>query len=263
MTIWKQRIYVDPGVEEFGDPIPNSRISQFENPSISPFLQLAVPDMPKEQPGPSRRIARAIPADKLEQDLERFRLKAIEFGASMAKIIPAEWVQIDERVRLKCSIPLCPHYDRSVFCPPHTPSPDLMRKSLARYRHAILFALDVVPAEDFSDRSIQRKAGADWAKKTFEIVGRIETLAFGNGYYLAMGFGQASCQKALCGQERCLVLGGGVCPYPLKARPSMEAVGMDVYGLVTQAGWDIYPIYRSVHPAEVPRALSVGLVFIC
>jgi predicted metal-binding protein len=218
--------------------------------------------MSKEQQGPSILIAPAIPADKLEQDLERFCTKAIEFGASMAKIIPAEWVQIDERVRLKCSIPLCPNYDKSLFCPPHTPSPDLMRKSLARYRHAILFALDVVPTGHFSDRSVQREAGADWAKKTFEIVGRIETFAFGNGYYLAMGFGQASCKKALCGQERCLVLEGGVCPYPLKARPSMEGVGMDVYGLATKVGWDIYPIYRSVNPAEVPRALSVGIVFI-
>jgi hypothetical protein len=42
----------------------------------------------------------------------------------------------------------------------------------------------------------------------------------------------------------------------------MEAAGMDVYGLVTRAGWEIYPIFRSVNPAEVPRALSVGIVFI-
>jgi predicted metal-binding protein len=77
-----------------------------------------------------------------------------------------------------------------------------------------------------------------------------------------MGYGQASCKKALCGQETCLVLDGGKCPYPLKARPSMEAVGIDVYGLVTKVGWDIYPIYRSVNAADVPRALSVGIVFI-
>jgi hypothetical protein len=37
---------------------------------------------------------------------------------------------------------------------------------------------------------------------------------------------------------------------------------MDVYGLVMRAGWEIYPIYRSVVPKEVPRALSVGAVFI-
>jgi predicted metal-binding protein len=215
----------------------------------------------KDQNGLSRLITREIPHNKLRQDLDCFRRKAVEFGSSMAEIIPANWVQIDERVRLKCAIPLCPHYQKNIYCPPHGPDLETVAKALSRYSWAILFALDVIPAEQFSDRSNKRQA-ADWARKTFEIVGRIETLALGSGYYLAMGFGQASCKKALCGQERCLVLEGRNCPYPLKARPSMEAVGMDVYGLVARAGWDIYSIYRSVNPKEVPRALSVGIVFI-
>jgi hypothetical protein len=42
----------------------------------------------------------------------------------------------------------------------------------------------------------------------------------------------------------------------------MEAVGIDVYELVTRVGWEIYPIGRSVIPENVPRALSVGIVFI-
>ncbi len=218
--------------------------------------------MPAGQPGPSTLIALKIPEDKLRRDLELFKRKAIELGASMAEVIPADWVQIDERVRLKCAIPLCPNHDKSIFCPPHTPSLDFMRKALSRYGHAILFALEVIPVDHFAVRSVERHAAADWTRKSFEIVGTLETLAFGSGYYLAMGFAQGSCRKALCGQEKCLLLGGGNCPYPLKARPSMEAVGMDVYGLVTKVGWEIYPIYRSVNPAEVSRALSVGIVFV-
>jgi predicted metal-binding protein len=212
--------------------------------------------------GPSRPIPSEIRPDQIQKDLEHFKQKAMEFGASMAQIIPADWVQIDERVRLKCSIPLCPNYDNCLFCPPHTPSTEFMRKALSRYHHALLFALEVIPVDHFSVRSTQRHAAADWTKKCFEITGAIETLAFGSGYYLAMGFGQGSCRRALCGQDKCLVLEGGSCPYPLKARPSMEAAGMDVYGLVTRVGWEIYPIYRSVNPAEVTRALSVGIVFI-
>jgi predicted metal-binding protein len=180
----------------------------------------------------------------------------------MAKVIPADWVQLDERVKLKCAIPLCPHYNKSYFCPPHGPSLELIRPALARYHHAILFALDVTPVEHFSDRLKSRQRVVDWARRAMEIVGRIETLAFGSGYYLAMGFGQASCKKALCGQEKCQLLEGGNCPYPLKARPSMEGVGIDVYGLVTKAGWEIYPIYRSVDIKTVPRALSVGIIFV-
>jgi predicted metal-binding protein len=218
--------------------------------------------MSEEQRGPSTLIKLEIPGDKLQRDLELFKQKAVELGASMAQVIPADWVRIDERVRLKCAVPLCPHYGKSAFCPPHGPSVESVRKALSLYRHALLLAFDVIPPEHFSVRSIQRRSAAEWSRKCFEIVGRIETFAFGSGYYLAMGFAQASCKIALCGQESCLVLGGGDCPYPLKARPSMEGVGMDVYGLVTKVGWDIYPIYRSVDPLEVKRALSVGIVFI-
>jgi predicted metal-binding protein len=218
--------------------------------------------MPKNHSGPSRLISNQVPSEVLERDLKDFRQRALDLGAAMAQIIPASWVEIDERVRLKCAVPLCPYYDKCLHCPPHSPSLDVMRKALSRYNHAILFALDVMPPDEFADRSKDRGAATKWAKKCFEITSRIETLAFGSGYYLAMGFAQASCIKALCGQERCLVLEGGRCPYPLQSRPSMESTGIDVFRLVTKAGWDIYPIYRSVDPRGVPRALSVGIVFI-
>jgi len=218
--------------------------------------------MPTDQRGPSTLVRLEIPEERLQEDTRLFKEKAIEMGASLAEVIPADWAQIDERVRLKCSVPLCPNYGKSLFCPPHTPSPEFMKKALSRYHHAVLFALQIIPVEHFSVRSTQRHAAADWSRRCFEIAGTLETLAFGNGYYLAMGFTQGSCRRALCGQDQCLALAGGTCPYPLKARPSMESVGIDVYGLVTRVGWRIYPIYRSVNPAEVPSALSVGIVFV-
>jgi predicted metal-binding protein len=218
--------------------------------------------VPQNAKGPSRLITLKVSDKTLREDQVNFRQKALDFGASMAEIIPADWIEIDERIRLKCSIPLCTYYDKCIFCPPHAPSIEIMRKAVARYSWATLFALDVIPVQEFADRSKERGSVAKWAKKSFEICSRIETLAFGCGYYLAMGFAQASCLKALCGQERCLILDGGECPYSLKSRPSMEAVGIDVYRLVTKVGWDIYPVYRSVACDEVPRALSVGIVFI-
>jgi predicted metal-binding protein len=211
----------------------------------------------------SRKISLQTRDDILKPDLETLKQETFELGASLAEIIPSKWVEIDERVRLKCSVPLCPYYDKNPYCPPRGPSLDLMREAVRRYTWALLFALDVIPPEEFADRSIEREAAAQWGKECLEITSRIETLAFGRGYYLAMGLGQASCLKILCGQERCLVLGGGRCPYPLQSRPSMESSGIDVFRLVTKVGWEIYPIYRSVDPKTVPRALSVGIVFIC
>src|SRR4030042_2024065 len=198
--------------------------------------------MPKDKGGPSRKISLQIPDDILRRDLETIKQEAFELGASMAEIIPAEWAEIDERVRLKCSVPLCPYYNKNLYCPPQGPSLDLMRKAIGRYVWALLFALDVIPPEEFADRSIEREAVLKWARKCLEITGRIETLAFGRGYYLAMGFGQYSCLRILCGQERCLILEGGKCPFPLQSRPSMESVGIAVYRLPTAAGGGVFRI---------------------
>ncbi len=219
--------------------------------------------MPEDRHAVSRKIPLHTPDDILKRDLETLKQETFEFGASMAEIIPAEWVEIDERVRLKCSVPLCPYYDKNPFCPPRGPSLDSMRAAVRRYTWALLFAIDVIPPGEFADHSIEREAIVKWGKKCLEVTSRVETLALGRGYYLAMGLGQASCLKILCGQERCVALGGGRCPYPLQSRPSMEGSGIDVFRLVTKVGWEIYPIYRSVDPKAVPRALSVGIVFVC
>ncbi len=210
----------------------------------------------------TNQISTQIARKKTGEDLENLTEKALDLGASMARVIPSSWVEIDERVRLKCSVPLCPHYGKNIYCPPHGPEPEYIRLALSRYGWAIVFALDVPPNDFISHPEKKKGAVAGWAKKGFEIAGRVETAAFGKGYYLAMGFGQASCRKVLCGLNMCLVLDGGKCPYPLKARPSMESAGIDVFGLTTRLGWGINPIYRSVDPKRVNRALSVGIIFI-
>ena len=137
-----------------------------------------------------------------------------------------------------------------------------MRKALSRFHWAVLFKIDIVPIKDFVDVDRYSPHGATHTRKSNEIVSKIESLAFADGHYLAIGFGGGSCQDSLCGGGLCRALDSGRCRFPLKARPSMEAVGIDVYGLVTRVGWNIYPIYRSVNPELVPCALSAGIVFI-
>jgi len=220
--------------------------------------------MAKNHAGTTRLISLQVPYETLKVDLENFKQRALDLGASMAEIIPASLVEIDERVRLKCYIPLCPYYGKNPYCPPQAPEPEFMREALSRYSWAILFALDVLPVDHFADRSRPelQELGFQWTKKSMEIAGRVETLAFASGYYLALGLCQFNCLKALCQRERCLVVDDDTCPFPLKARPSMEGVGIDVFRLVTKVGWGIYPIYKSIDPKVVPRALAVGIVFI-
>lgn len=217
----------------------------------------------EEKKGASKLIKLQIPPTDLKKDLEYFKEKTIELGASIAEIIPAELVEIDERVLLKCANPLCSYYSMCIHCPPHNSfETNFIRKALSKYHWAILFALDVKPIEHFAGDAEERRNGIRWSTKCMEIAGRIETLAFGNGYYLSLGLSQSCCLRALCKQDMCLILEGKKCPFPLKSRSSMECLGIDVFRLVTKVGWDIYPIYRSVNPKEVLRALAVGIVFI-
>ncbi|MFC1593042.1 DUF2284 domain-containing protein [Candidatus Omnitrophota bacterium] len=194
-------------------------------------------------------------------DLDDYRRKTLELGASQAEIIPAQWVHIDERVRLKCSVPPCPNYNRCGYCPPHTPELEFMRKALSRFSKAVLFKIDV-PVEDFTDIRRYYPYGQKYQRKTDEIAARIETLAFADGYRFATGFGAGGCRDTLCNGGLCQMLDSGRCQHILMARPSMEAVGIDVFDLVSKVGWKIYPIYRGVDPKLVPVVISVGIVFI-
>jgi predicted metal-binding protein len=215
---------------------------------------------------PKHRIAaRAFPAEvseeTLEADLERYRQKALELGATDAVVIPAGWARVDERVRLKCAIPPCPNYRRCGYCPPYTPEPDSMRQALSRYGRAVLFKTDV-PAEHAADISRYYPHGRQHQRKTDEIAAKVETQAFADGYHLALGLGAGGCRDTMCNGGLCQMLDSGRCPHILMARPSMEGVGIDVVNLVNRVGWTMYPIFRTMDPTSVPCGISVGVVFI-
>lgn len=212
--------------------------------------------------GTTRLISAQIAENLLKKDLENYRQQAIELGASDAMVIPAEWAQVDERARLKCFVGRCYNYGQCAYCPPYAPELEFMRKALSRFRWAVLFRIKVVPVEHYADIAIHAGPGVKHDRQTLEIAARIESLAFADGYYFAMSFGCGSCRDALCGSGVCQALDSGRCRFPLKARPSIESAGMDVYGLLAKVGWDIYPIYRTVNPELVPCANSVGLVFV-
>ncbi len=99
--------------------------------------------------------------------------------------------------------------------------------------------------------------------KTYEIISKIESQAFFDGYHLALGFACGPCKKFFCDKKECSALiPGQPCRHPLRARGSMEGVGMDVFTMATKAGWDVYPIGASIDPSEVPFGAVFGIVFI-
>jgi predicted metal-binding protein len=108
----------------------------------------------------SRKISLQVPDNVLEHDLLGFKRQALELGANVAEVIEAGWVDVDERVRLKCSIRLHPHYNQCLFCPPNTPPVDFVRNVVSQYSRALLLAMEVTPTGEFSDCSTEKEAVA-------------------------------------------------------------------------------------------------------
>ena len=152
---------------------------------------------------------------------------ALDAGAGEALYIDAKDVIVDDRVRLKCFAPLCRHYG-DLVCPPNVPTPDEFRKYLSLYKFAILLSTEyndppkpasLMDSEEVSDEI--RKKSTDLS----DILLSLESASLKMGYRFAAGFTGGSCHYC----DGC-VKTGGECKTPYKARPSMEAVGIDVVG---------------------------------
>ena len=201
-------------------------------------------------------------AERLSQDLARYVQKALELGAAHAAVIKAEDIPVDERITLKCQIPRCFGYGAGAHCPPNTLKPAELRDLLQKYHWAVLFTLDVPPEVIVRAKATIKERVAAF-QQVYKLVSEIESLAFYDGHYLAFGFGAGSCRHTFCGQqETCKAMEGDRCRFSLMSRPSMEAVGIDVYQLVARQGWDIYPIGSGAKPGDMPKGVLAGIVIV-
>ena len=144
--------------------------------------------------------------------IKQFVTKALNHGAVAAKVIPTRSVETGHWVRWKCRFG-CGGYGRCLVCPPHTPTPAETRAMLDQFTRAILF-----------------EAGKGDPKK---IALAVERELFLDGFYKAFGLGAGPC--SLC--DSCALDEG--CRHPDKARPAMEAVGIDVYATARKHGFTI------------------------
>lgn len=159
---------------------------------------------------------------------------ALERGATVAKIISAREVVLDERVILKCQVPLCKEYGNHLLCPPKSRSLAQFREALSKYSNALLIQIGT-PRDQLGSMSEQslKKAFYARANELHEIVNVVEKAAQELSLTFAAGFIGGAC--TLC--DPCMgVQSGEPCRHPYKARPSMEAVGIDVHLTAERAG---------------------------
>ncbi|MBW1856443.1 MAG: DUF2284 domain-containing protein [Deltaproteobacteria bacterium] len=170
---------------------------------------------------------------------------------------------IEDRVTVKCQVPRCPSFGLCTNCPPHTIEPARMRELITEYNRALFFSIDL-PAENMTRDKEKTGKRLSVAENLYKIVSKIESMAFYDGLYMAFGLGAGSCLDVFCFEEKnCAALKeGGRCRYPLKARPSMEAVGIDVFKLMAHVGWDIYPIGVESQSEHTSKGTLAALVIL-
>lgn len=158
--------------------------------------------------------------------MNQLRNEAIQLGATFAKAIPVSSIVIDERVRLKCLVPLCDKYNQSLMCPPHLPTVEEFRKSLKKYSKTLFIQL----AWDHKGKSPKAEARKQ-GLRLHKIIHELERKALSSGYPLAAGLIGGSCK--LC--RKC-VGPSHPCRHPLMARPSIEGMGIDVIQTAKKIG---------------------------
>jgi predicted metal-binding protein len=142
--------------------------------------------------------------------------KAKKLGARGAKIISASSIRTAAWVRLKCQFG-CGGYGGCLTCPPHSPTPSQTREVVKCYRHALL-----AHGDNWSDIS--------------GIVAALERTIFLDGFHKAFAMGSGPCELCKTCPE--------TCRHPEKARPSMEACGIDVFATARANGFPINVVRR-------------------
>jgi len=189
--------------------------------------------------------------------LDELREKAVDLGAHDAKIVLKEIISIEDEIIEMCKEPLCEGYNQSINCPPHAMEPKDFRELIRNYQQALLFKIDVGPEILLSEERFEA------FRVIYEIAARLEDISVKAGFHQTKGFAAGSCKPVFCRKYQCQALIDGVsCRYPSLARPSIEAVGMNVFKLLQDVGWEVYPITKNSEPESVPSGLLAGLVLV-
>ena len=158
---------------------------------------------------------------------DQTRLEALfaSHGYSDYKWIKPEDIEVSQWVRMKCLFG-CGSYGRNACCPPNVPSIAECRQFFDEYCAAVVFHF-----EKKVDRPEDRHA---WAKGVSLDLLKLERAVFLAGYRKAFLLCMDSCFLcADCTGAR------AECKNPKSARPTPEAMGMDVFRTVRKYGYPI------------------------
>jgi predicted metal-binding protein len=155
---------------------------------------------------------------KKTKDLTPYIEMALKRGVDDAVVVATSQVVTAAWVRMKCQFG-CVGYGQSLCCPPRTPTHGEMREILDSYSRAILFHRHI-------------SEGSKKVARISEIAVDVELALFLAGYYKAWTLASGPC-------GRCKACSMDACVHADRARPSMEACGIDVFATARGCGLPI------------------------
>jgi predicted metal-binding protein len=148
-----------------------------------------------------------------------------EHGYTNFQWINPEDIVVAQWVRMKCMFG-CGSYGRNASCPPNLPSVAECRQFLDEYRSAVIF--------HFAKQVAQPEDRKPWSKQVNHELTLLERAVFLAGYPKAFLLAMDSCTIcADCPGAR------EECKNPKTARPSPEALAIDVFSTVRRHGLPI------------------------
>jgi predicted metal-binding protein len=169
--------------------------------------------------------------------VETARRHAHRLGIQVCHELDPRRLEPEERIRALCAEDKCQSYGKHHLCPPLVGSLELAREQLAGYRSGVLLQwsreLDVQ-----NDRPGVEQSKIDFHLLVLELEGALAAAGIAG----ARGLIGGNC--SLC--TPCTAASGEPCPEPDRARPSLEALGVDVMALLAGFGLD-----NRFHPDRV------------
>lgn len=177
--------------------------------------------------------------------------KALEAGFVRARLIWTQDIIYDLRSRIKCRLNTCGNYGTNFQCPPNLPDIETYMEMNRRYKLALLVQSQTDCESKVYDEAAERLV----RQKSLELLKgltALESASFRLGFPYALASAGGACKICDTCKAR---LGQTVCAHPELARPSMEAMGIDITATCQRAGY----------PADfLPgRLLLTGLLYLC
>lgn len=146
-------------------------------------------------------------------------------GFNDFKWINARSIKVAQWVRFRCMFG-CANYGKGGACPPNVPSVQECRELISEYSEVALFRLTKT-VEHPQDRK-------PWSRNMCKKLNVVEREVFLKGYYKAFLLGFDSCGYCEdCPGSRT------ECKLPVQSRPGADALGVDVFATVQEAGYPV------------------------